>query len=87
MLWESRTLHQELLGKEKHGSTQIHIAWNKNWGGEGAPEPPLLAEELLAANGLWGKQSQFLSLFVCFFKGLALGRPTILQWIAPHPCL
>lgn len=37
------------------------------WGREGAPEPPLLAEELLAANGLWGKQSQFLSLFVCFF--------------------
>lgn len=33
-----------------------------------SPPPPLPTEELLAVDGLWGKQSQFLSVLVCFFR-------------------
>lgn len=67
MLWEPGSLYQELLGKEKHGGLHIYVVWNKNWGREEAHELSLLAEELLAGDGFWGKQSQFCLCFCLLF--------------------
>lgn len=53
----------------------IHISHSRVEGEE-APEPVCLTKRLRTVDGFWGRQGSV------FFKDMASGRATTLQWMA-----